>query len=102
MDTLMLQGASLSEIARRERDFRYAGKAAPPKPNLTPREIWTDLITQTHQLLRQTDPPDFLARVTACMRPCCAGCRRRPTARCSTWCSRTASPSPSTRPAMRS
>lgn len=65
MDTLMLQGASLSEIAKAEQDFRYAGKAAPPKPNLTPREIWTDLITQTHQLLRQTDPPDFLARVTA-------------------------------------
>ena len=36
---LMLQGASLSEIAKAEQDFRYAGKAAPPKPNLTPREI---------------------------------------------------------------
>ena len=64
MDTLMLQGASLSEIAKAEQDF-HAGKAAPPGPNLTPREIWTDLITQTHQLLRQTDLPDFLARVTA-------------------------------------
>ena len=41
MDTLMLQGASLSEISQGGRDFRYAGKtfAPRPSPTFTPREI---------------------------------------------------------------
>ena len=64
MDTLMLQGASLSRLPKATGlPLRGQGRTAQAQPHAA-----RDLDRPDHpdpQLLRQTDPPDFLARVTA-------------------------------------
>lgn len=69
LDTLMQQGASLSQIARAEAayyrtDFHADLAATRPAPlEVSDAAAWADLQWQTQQLLRSPGRPDFLARL---------------------------------------
>lgn len=65
LDTMMLQGASMSELAKAKPDFKPTDTV-----RLTPRTapahgaIWADLQWHTQQVLRDPTRPDFLVRLT--------------------------------------
>jgi HD-GYP domain-containing protein (c-di-GMP phosphodiesterase class II) len=61
LDTLVMQDAVLSDIAKADTSFRLDALA--PKPELGPREAWSDLLLRTHSLLREAEPVDFAARL---------------------------------------
>jgi len=63
MDTLMHQGALLGDIANAGANFHLErpGKAQP----LSGQAAWADLLSQTHALLREPKPADFLPRFEA-------------------------------------
>ncbi|MDR7296971.1 HD-GYP domain-containing protein (c-di-GMP phosphodiesterase class II) [Pelomonas aquatica] len=62
LDTLVMQDAMLSDIAKADTSFRMEAPLA-SKVELGPREAWSDLLLHTHSLLRETEPLDFPARV---------------------------------------
>lgn len=63
LDTLLHQDATLSEIARADAaGFHFDGLAA-ARVEQGPREVWSDLLTHTHALLREDAPSDFPARL---------------------------------------
>jgi hypothetical protein len=64
LDTLVMQDAMLSDIAKADTSFRMEAPL-PPKVELGPREAWSDLLLHTHSLLREHEPADFTARLTA-------------------------------------
>lgn len=64
LDTLVLQDKPLADIAKADSSFRLDQPAA-AKVELGPREAWSDLLLHAHTLLRETDPADFLPRLTA-------------------------------------
>ena len=63
MDTLMHQGASLGDIANAGANF-HPERAGKPPP-LSGQAAWADLLSQTHALLREPKPADFLPRFEA-------------------------------------
>lgn len=64
LDTLVMQDVPLADIAKADSSFRLEQPAA-PKVELGPREAWSDLLLHTHALLRETQPAEFMARLTA-------------------------------------
>ncbi len=63
LDTLMLQDAVLSDIAKAETAFRFDPVSA--RAEQGPREAWSDLVLHTHTLLRDTGTADFSERLAA-------------------------------------
>lgn len=62
LDTLVMQDVPLSDIAKADTGFRLDSLVA-AKVELGPREAWSNLLLQTHSLLRETEPADFSARL---------------------------------------
>jgi len=62
LDTLVMQDVPLADIAKADTSFRMDAPLA-PKAELGPREAWSDLLLHTHNLLRDSEPVDFPARV---------------------------------------
>lgn len=66
LDTMMLQGAPLAALARAQTDFHAdlrterTGRPAP----VSETAAWSDLQSQTQQLLRDPERPDFLVRLS--------------------------------------
>jgi hypothetical protein len=63
LDTLVLQGVPLADIAKADSSFRL-DQPSPAKVELSLREAWSDLLLHTHTLLREQELADFPARVT--------------------------------------
>lgn len=66
LDTMMLQGASMSELAKAKPDFRPTEPVRLPA-RTTPAHsaaIWADLQWHAQQVLRDPTRPDFLVRLT--------------------------------------
>jgi len=64
LDTLVMQDVPLSDIAKADTSFRLDSMVA-TKVELGPREAWSDLLLHTHSLLREAEPVDFPARLSA-------------------------------------
>lgn len=62
LDTLVMQDVPLADIAKADTSFKLDA-AAPARLDLSPREIWSDLLLRTHSLLREAEPADFPARL---------------------------------------
>ncbi|MFG6464175.1 HD-GYP domain-containing protein [Roseateles sp. DXS20W] len=62
LDTLVMQGVPLADIAKADASFRL-DTPAPTKVELGPREAWSDLLLHTHALLREAAPADLPGRV---------------------------------------
>ena len=62
LDTMVMQDAVLSDIAKADTSFRMDAPLA-AKTEQGPREAWSDLLLRMHSLLREVDPVDFPARV---------------------------------------
>lgn len=62
LDTLVMQGVPLADIAKADASFRL-DQPAPTKVELGPREAWSDLLLHTHTLLREAAPADLPGRV---------------------------------------
>lgn len=62
LDTLVMQDVSLADIAKADTSFKLDAPA-PARLDLSPREIWSDLLLRTHSLLREAEPADFPARL---------------------------------------
>ncbi len=62
LDTLVMQGVPLADIAKADASFRL-DPSAPAKVELGPREAWSDLLLHTHTLLREAAPADLPSRV---------------------------------------
>lgn len=62
MDTLMLQGASLQQIAGAHADFQ-AERPTPSTQPLTEQALWADLQLRAHSLLRDPAQAGFLTRL---------------------------------------
>ncbi|MBO9688413.1 MAG: phosphohydrolase [Mitsuaria chitosanitabida] len=65
LDTMVLQGASMSELAKAKPDFRLAEPAKLPlRAGPAHSAIWADLQWHAQQVLRDPTRPDFLVRLT--------------------------------------
>ncbi|MBW8843600.1 MAG: phosphohydrolase [Burkholderiales bacterium] len=62
LDTLVMQDVPLSDIAKADTGFRL-DSLVPSKVELGPREAWSNLLLQTHSLLRETEPAHFGTRL---------------------------------------
>ncbi|MFN3303599.1 MAG: HD-GYP domain-containing protein [Roseateles sp.] len=62
LDTLVLQDVPLADIAKADTSFKL-DTPPPARLDLSPREIWSDLLLRTHSLLREAEPTDFPARL---------------------------------------
>lgn len=64
LDTMMLQGASMSQLARAEADFQSApaatGRGGPARSEAA---LWADLQLHAQQMLRDPQRADFLTRL---------------------------------------
>lgn len=63
LDTLRMQGAVLSDIAKADTAFRL--DSAQVRIDPSPREAWLDLLLRLHQLLREPEPVNFPERLAA-------------------------------------
>jgi hypothetical protein len=52
LDTLVMQDVPLADIAKADTSFKLDA-LAPARLDLSPREIWSDLLLRTHRLLRE-------------------------------------------------
>ncbi|MCE4554117.1 hypothetical protein [Pelomonas cellulosilytica] len=62
LDTLVMQDVPLADIAKADGSFRLE-QQAPAKPELGPREAWSDLLLHVRSLLREAEPHDFAGRL---------------------------------------
>jgi len=65
LDTLVMQDAVLSDIAKADTSFRLDQPSAASKVELGPREVWSDLLLRLHSLLREPEPANFATRLAA-------------------------------------